>query len=73
MIQDLLDYSQINQGKFRKNMTNFNIIDTLKEVISIRHMNADSHRIKLEIEVDIIGYEARNLRPLIYHDEHRIK
>ena len=73
MIQDLLDYSQINQGKFRKNMTNFNIIDTLKEVISIQHMKADSQGIKLEIELDNIGYEARNFSPLIYHDEHRIK
>ena len=73
MIQDLLDYSQINQGKFRKNMTNFNIIDTLKEVISIQHMKADSQGIKLEMELENIGYETGKFKPLIYHDEHRIK
>ena len=42
IVQDLLDYSQINQGKFRANMTNFNIVDLIKEVVSIQQMKADS-------------------------------
>ena len=29
MIQDLLDYSQIKAGKFRKNIKEFNIRDTV--------------------------------------------
>ena len=35
LIQDLLDYAQIKAGKFRKNITKFNIRDTVEKVMSI--------------------------------------
>jgi signal transduction histidine kinase len=36
MIQDLLDYSQIRAGKFRKNISSFNIRDTVNQVMKIQ-------------------------------------
>jgi signal transduction histidine kinase len=35
MIQDLLDYAQIKVGKFRKNITLFNIRESIQKVVSI--------------------------------------
>ena len=35
LIQDLLDYSQIKAGKFRKNLKPFNIKDAIEEVMCI--------------------------------------
>ena len=32
MIQDLLDYAQIKAGKFRKNISCFNIRDTVEKI-----------------------------------------
>ena len=42
LIQDLLDYSQIKNKKFRKNMKNFNLKQTIKEIMSIFQLKADS-------------------------------
>jgi len=36
LIQDLLDYAQIQAGKFRRNLKKFNLESTIKEVISIQ-------------------------------------
>jgi len=35
MIQDMLDYQQIKKGKFRKNISKFNIVKTIEDVIKI--------------------------------------
>ena len=35
LVQDLLDYSQIRAGKFRKNIKEFNIRDAIEEVMCI--------------------------------------
>ena len=35
LVQDLLDYSQIKAGKFRKNLKPFNIKDAIEEVMCI--------------------------------------
>jgi len=35
LIQDLLDYAQIKSGKFRKNLKEFNIRETIEEVMCI--------------------------------------
>ena len=40
MIQDILDYSQIKAGKFRKNIKAFNIRDTVKQVMKIQQKKA---------------------------------
>ena len=36
LIQDLLDYAQINSGKFRINYQNFDIRETIRELMSIQ-------------------------------------
>ena len=35
MIQDLLDYAQINAGKFRKNINEFDIRELIEKTVSI--------------------------------------
>ena len=35
LIQDLLDYAQIKAGKFRTNFEEFNIRETIEEVVEI--------------------------------------
>ena len=35
IVQDLLDYAQIKAGKFRKNLTSFNVKHAINEVIDI--------------------------------------
>ena len=40
LIQDLLDYAQINSGKFRINYQFFDIRETIKEIISIQMKQA---------------------------------
>lgn len=41
MIQDLLDFSQIKSGKFRKNISRFNIRDSIKKVMDIQRSKAN--------------------------------
>ena len=36
LVQDLLDFAQINSGKFRKNITSFDIREAIEEVMSIQ-------------------------------------
>jgi signal transduction histidine kinase len=40
MIQDLLDYSQIKGGKFRKNIRPFNIRDAVEDIIKVQKRKA---------------------------------
>ena len=35
LVQDLLDFAQLKSGKFRKNISKFNIRDTVEKVITI--------------------------------------
>jgi len=35
IVQDLLDYAQIKQGKFRKNIQEFNVISAVEDVMLI--------------------------------------
>jgi len=35
LVQDLLDFAQIKSGKFRKNISNFNIRESIEEVMCI--------------------------------------
>ena len=48
LIQDLLDYSQIKAGKFRKNLKYFDIQNTFKEAMGILKTKADAKNIILE-------------------------
>ena len=53
-VQDLLDYAQIKADKFRKTITKFNVIETVKKVIQMQQKQADEKNVKLEFEVDNI-------------------
>ena len=82
MIQDFLDYSQIKAGKFRKNITRFNIRKSIEKVVSIQKLKADSKGLSMPIVFENIAesQEAyhRNFlvdgkySPIISSDESRI-
>jgi signal transduction histidine kinase len=66
LVLDLLDYAQIKAGKFRMNLSQFDIRNTVTEVMSILQQKADSKVISLEH--DFSGLTENE----IYHDEQRI-
>ena len=47
LVQDLLDFAQLKAGKFRKNISKFNIRDTVKKVMRIQRRKADAAGIEL--------------------------
>ena len=49
LVQDLLDYSQIKAGKFRKNLKHFDIKNTVTETFGILKTKADAKNISLEL------------------------
>ena len=46
----MLDYAQIKAGKFRKNITTFNIRDVIEQVVSIQRSKARAKGIDMPIE-----------------------
>jgi len=52
LIQDLLDFAQIKNGKFRKNMKLFDVINAVHRVMDIQRDKAKSLGIKFECEVN---------------------
>jgi len=50
LIQDLLDYSQIKAGKFRRNLKYFDIKNTVKEAMGILKSKADAKNTTLEMD-----------------------
>jgi len=49
-VQDLLDYAQINANKFRKNISRFNIIEFIENVIEMQQEKAEDQSIELYYE-----------------------
>ena len=82
MIQDFLDYAQIKSGNFRKNITTFNIRESIEKVTSIQKLKADSRGLSISIEFENIAHSnddyQRNFlvdgkySPMIRTDENRI-
>lgn len=76
IIQDLLDYSQIKAGKFRKNFTMFNIRDTIEKVMNMQSQKAKDKNIKFGVKFKGILTSDDSLMkgfsPNICCDEHRI-
>ena len=76
MIQDMLDFAQIKQGKFRTNLEEFDIIEAVKDVMMIQQRKADDNKIKLFANfVNISKIEQDNLgsfSSLIVTDKQRI-
>ena len=50
IVQDLLDYAQIKAGKFRKNITSFNIKDSIEKVMCIQRRKAEEKNLDFRIE-----------------------
>jgi len=48
LVDDLLDFAQINAGKFRKVVTQFDVRDAIEEVVSIQNDKARMAGIKLK-------------------------
>lgn len=47
MVQDMLDFAQIKQGKFRINIEYFDIIQAIKDVMLIQQRKAEDNKTKL--------------------------
>ena len=69
MVQDLLDMAQIKSDKFRKNITNFSIMDAVNAVINIQNDKAVQKGLKLYAE--FVNIDSSNA--MICSDEQRIK
>ena len=50
IVQDLLDYAQINANKFRKNISLFSIKEIVEQVIEMQKDKANDQRIELLME-----------------------
>ena len=50
MIKDLLDYAQIRAGKFRKNISTFNIRKSVEKVMAIQRHNAENKDLDFRVE-----------------------
>jgi len=51
-INDMLDYSQLKQGKFRKNVTIFNLREAVQEIYAVHQYKADRLGIKIKVKFD---------------------
>ena len=71
IVQDLLDYAQIKAGKFRKNISTFDIRESIEKVMCIQREKA--HEKGIEFSTQFINFpsdldEAFTLKT----DEHRV-
>ena len=58
IIQDLLDFAQIKEGKFRKNLQVFNIRNSIEKVMCIQKQKAiDKH---IEFKVRYLNISENN-------------
>ena len=65
LIQDLLDYAQIKQGKFRTSIKKFNVRTTIEKVISIMREKAQDQELYLRSEFEnILEAEVANDHPI---------
>ena len=59
MIQDLLDFSQIKNGKFRKNIKAFNIRDAVYDVMKVQRIKAQEKGIQFTANFEGIAFDSR--------------
>jgi signal transduction histidine kinase len=77
MIQDLLDFSQIKSGKFRKIITSFNIRDTIVKVMDMQRTKAEHQGLKLLLTLKNIAETEEEaalgmMSPIISSDQDRL-
>ena len=61
LIQDILDFAQINSGKFRKNIISFDIREAVDEIMSIQMLIAEAKGIRM-----FATYQNIKEQPAIY-------
>ena len=73
LVQDFLDFAQIKTGKFRKQITTFNIRDTVEKVMSIQRKKAEDAGIRFFATFNNINVWLEELEsmhsPLVTADE----
>jgi signal transduction histidine kinase len=80
MIQDMLDLAQIKSGKFRKNISEFNIKKSVQKVMDIQSQQAVDKKLALTCEFigfhddedDTSGNVGGLRSPIIKCDENRV-
>ena len=59
LVQDFLDFAQIKSGKFRKNISTFNIREAIEEVMCIQRQNANDKDIRFYVTYQNINNEKQ--------------
>jgi signal transduction histidine kinase len=54
----MLDFAQLNSGKFRKDLFNFNVRDAIEEIVNIQMLKAEFCGINLIFEM--IGFPMKD-------------
>ena len=52
IVQDLLDYAQIKAGKFRKNISTFDIRESVEKVMCIQRKKADEKGLEFYVQYE---------------------
>ena len=50
-VEDILDFGQLESGKFRKTLSQFNIKEALLEIIDIQKYKAEAQKIDLRLNL----------------------
>lgn len=56
----MLDYTQIQNGKFRKNIKKFNIVKTVETVMAIQRMQAKEKNLEFTVKYINIDEKLEN-------------
>lgn len=78
IIRDFLDYSQIKAGKFRTNITKFDVVKSVDKVMAIQRQKAKELGLKFTRKFKNIVVDHRKrlvgqFPPIIYTDEDRLQ
>ena len=71
IVQDLLDYAQIKAGKFRKNISTFDIRESIEKVMCIQREKANEKGIQFEAKFLNFQRESDDAY-VVKTDEHRV-
>ena len=51
LVNDILDFSQLRAGKFRKDCGNFNLKESIEEIIMIQQYKAEQTGVQVELDL----------------------
>ena len=72
LVQDILDFAQIKEDKFRKNIQNFDLKEKIQEVINVQQYKAEQLGINVSVEVDGGKMNTKNKKVMVCTDSQRI-